>query len=196
MTNEIVKSAIENHVGRILVADDDEKNRRLFRSILEAEGHCVLEAADGVEALEKALTENPDVILLDVQMPKLDGFEVCRRVRQNAQTAHIPILLVTALDGRADRLTGIQAGANDFLNKPVDNFELRLRVRNAVYQQRLYNELQNRYQELKAMAELRESLTSMIEADTEALSSLMRQPTQPERALDGNPQEGGDHGTR
>ena len=181
---------------KICIADDEPRGRQLLADLLAPEGYQLSLAVDGEEALAQVLLEQPDLVLLDVMMPRLNGFEVCRRVRQNAQTAHIPILMVTALDGRADRLTGIQAGANDFLNKPVDNFELRLRVRNAVYQQRLYNELQNRYQELKAMAELRESLTSMIEADTEALSSLMRQPTQPERALDGNPQEGGDHGTR
>jgi CheY-like chemotaxis protein len=160
-------------VGRILVTDDEGVNRRLFRSVLEAEGHHVLVAEDGVEALEKALGEHPDVILLDISMPRMDGLEVCRRLRQDLRTAHIPILIITALSTKEDRLQGIEAGANDFLTKPIEIDELRLRVRNAVYQQYLYNELQARYQELKAMAELRDSLTTIIKADTDTLSSLL-----------------------
>ena len=194
MSDEQLKPAAADSIGRVLIADDEEMNRWLFRDLLEAEGHCVLLAEDGAEALEKALTQNPGAILLDVAMPKLDGFEVCRRLRLDPRTAHIPILVVTGLESHANRLTGIQAGANDFLSKPVDNIEIQLRVRNAVYQQQLYNELQARYQELKDMAELRESLTSIIEADTAAMSSLMPQPPQTERTMGGNLMEGDDHG--
>ena len=196
MPDEIRTASLSNSVGRVLVADDDIKNRILYCTVLTAEGHCVLSADDGAAALEKALTENPDVILLDVTMPKLDGFEVCRRLRQNTRTAHLPILMITALSSKADRLSGIEAGANDFLSKPVELDELRLRVRNAVYQQHLYTELQAKYRELKAMAELRECLTNMIEADTNTLSSMIHQHAPPEHPADGGRPKGGSDGTR
>jgi len=187
--------------GFILVVDDEQRNRRLLRQLLEAEGHRVSEAEDGAAALECVDRSPPDVILLDLSMPKVDGFEVCRRVKQTPATAHIPILLISALTEREDRLRGIEAGADDFIAKPIDQQEVLLRVRNAVHRQHLYVELQSKYKELRDMAELRDSLTSLINADTEALSSLMSQRSQPERAVDGksdgvdgSPQEGGGYG--
>ena len=190
-----------NVTGCILVVDDEQRNRRLLRQLLEAEGHRVSEAADGEAAIECVDQSPPDVILLDLSMPKMDGFEVCRRLKQSPATEHIPILLISALTEREDRLRGIEAGADDFIAKPIDRQEVLLRVRNAVHRQHLYAELQSKYKELKAMAELRDSLTSMINADTEALSFLMRRRSPPERAADGKtdgtdggPREGGDHG--
>ena len=111
--------------GRVLVVDDEEPNRVLLRDWLEAQGHAVTEAADGEQALEAVGSTAPDVILLDVMLPRMDGFEVCRRLKADARTAPIPILLITALTDRQDRLAGIQAGANDFLTKPIDAPKLR-----------------------------------------------------------------------
>ena len=182
--------ALDSCRGRILVADDEEKNRRLLHDILETQGHEVVLAEDGQQALEKAFAESPDVILLDVMMPKLDGYEVCSRLKKDSRSAPIPVLMITVLTARADRIKGVAAGADDFLSKPIDREELVLRVRNAVYRKRLYDELQNRCRELQAMAELRESLTSLINADTDALAFAMRQR---ERA-DGDSQGGGDRG--
>jgi signal transduction histidine kinase len=115
--------------------------------------------------LDKALAAPPDTILLDVMMPKLDGYEVCRRLRQNPRTAHVPVLLVTALTERTDRLTGIRAGANDFLTKPIDAEDLRLRVRNAVSAKGLYDRVQENYRRLQQLEELRDGLTHMIVHD-------------------------------
>ncbi len=148
--------------GRILVADDEEKNRRLLRDILEAQGHQVTLAEDGQEALDKAVADPPDVVLLDVMMPKMDGNEVCHQLRQDSRTAHLPILMVTALHDRADRLKGIQAGANDFLTKPIDPEEIRLRVRNAVLAKQLYDTVQEDYVQLKELETLRDNLVNMI----------------------------------
>ena len=187
--------------GRILVADDEERSRRLLHHILEAKGYEVIFAENGQQALEKAFAEQPDVILLDVMMPIVDGYEACRRLKADPRSAPIPVIMVTALSDRQDRIKGVDAGADDFLLKPIDREELLLRIRNAAYRKRLYDELQDKYQELRAMAELRESLTHMINADTEALSSLLRQPPRSERAAKGQSdgtggvtQEGGDHG--
>jgi class 3 adenylate cyclase len=129
-------------LGRVLVVDDEEHNRTLLRDPLEARGYEVAEAENGLEALQKTAALAPDVILLDLMMPSMDGFEVCRRLRKDGKTAHIPILMVTALSERKERLKGIEAGANDFLNKPIDLQDVILRVRNAVYSKHLHDQLQ------------------------------------------------------
>ena len=128
--------------GFVLVVDDEEQNRSLLRDPLEARGYTVTEAESGLQALKEIAKNPPDAILLDLMMPKMDGFEVCRRLRANAATAHIPILMVTALSERKERIMGIAAGANDFLIKPVDIHDVILRVRNAVYTKRLYDQLE------------------------------------------------------
>ncbi len=128
--------------GCVLVVDDEEQNRSLLRDPLEARGYEVEEAEDGVLALRKIAVRPPDVILLDLMMPNMDGFEVCRRLKKDLKTAHIPILIVTALSDRKERLMGIEAGANDFLNKPIDIQDVILRVGNAVYAKHLHDQLQ------------------------------------------------------
>jgi len=129
--------------GFVLVVDDEEQNRSLLRDPLEAHGYEVAEAVNGSEALRQIATRVPDVILLDVMMPQMDGFEVCRRLKTDSKTAHIPILMVTALSERKERLMGIAVGANDFLNKPVDIQDVILRVGNANYAKSLYDQLQD-----------------------------------------------------
>ncbi len=113
----------------------------LLRDPLEARGYEIAEAANGDQALQQVAARLPDAILLDVMMPGVDGFEVCRRLKNDPKTAPIPVLMVTALSERKERMTGIAAGANDFLNKPVDLQDLTLRVRNAVYTKHLFDQL-------------------------------------------------------
>ena len=128
--------------GFVLVVDDEEQNRVLLRDPLEARGYEVAEAENGLKALELVAQRLPDVILLDVMMPHMDGFEVCRRIKKDPKTAHIPVLIVTALSDRKERLTGIGAGANDFLNKPIDFHDVVLRVGNAASSKKLFDQLQ------------------------------------------------------
>jgi adenylate cyclase len=128
--------------GLVLVVDDEEQNRTLMRDPLEAHGYDVIEVENGISALQKVEEQTPDVILLDLMMPKMDGFEVCRRLKKYWKTAHVPILVLTALSDRKERLMGIEAGANDFLTKPVDVQDVLLRVNNAVYTKRLHDLLQ------------------------------------------------------
>lgn len=154
--------------GRIMVVDDEEKSRQLLADLLSAEGYTVQTAADGMEALPLVTGFKPETILLDVMMPKLDGVEVCRRLKADPVTASIPILLVTALHERADRLKGIQAGANDFLSKPIDAEEIRLRVKNAVHAKCLYDKVQDDYARLRELETLRDNLTNMIVHDMRA----------------------------
>lgn len=118
-----------NSTSTILVVDDDAKGRQLLNNLLTGENYQVVLAEHGAEALMLAHELRPDVILLDVMMPELDGFEVCRRLRQDENLCHVPILLLTALDDRESRLQGLDAGADDFISKPFDSVELRTRLR-------------------------------------------------------------------
>ena len=102
---------------------------KLLRVILTASEFDVIEAYDGEEALEKAKSENPDLILLDIMMPKLTGYEVCQKLRANGTTKSIPIVMITALHEMDDRIKGIEAGADDFISKPFNKTELLARVK-------------------------------------------------------------------
>ncbi|HEX7886193.1 MAG TPA: PleD family two-component system response regulator [Phenylobacterium sp.] len=130
--------------ARILVVDDIESNVRLLEAKLSAEYYEVLTASDGPTALAIAASEQPDIILLDVMMPGMDGFQVCRRLKDDPETRHVPVVLVTALDGRADRVAGLEAGADDFLTKPIDDVMLFARVRSLTRLKAVIDELRAR----------------------------------------------------
>ncbi len=115
---------------QVLITDDDAASRSTIAALLSPAGYRTRLATSGEEALKAVEEETPDLVLLDVMMPGLDGFEVCRRLRQRFQGVHVPIVLVTALDGRNDIIQGLEAGADDFLHKPVQGAELRARVSN------------------------------------------------------------------
>jgi two-component system cell cycle response regulator len=131
-------------VARILVVDDIEANVRLLEAKLTAEYYDVQVAYDGPTALAIAAETTPDIILLDVMMPGMDGFEVCRRLKDDPITRHIPVVLVTALDGRNDRIQGLEAGADEFLNKPIDDVMLFARVRSLTRLKTVIDELRQR----------------------------------------------------
>jgi two-component system cell cycle response regulator len=130
--------------ARILVVDDVEANVRLLEAKLTAEYYEVSTASDGPTALAMAAQLLPDIILLDVMMPGMDGFEVCKRLKDDPLTRHIPVVLVTALDGRGDRITGLEAGADDFLTKPIDDVMLFARVRSLSRLKLIIDELRER----------------------------------------------------
>src|SRR5512143_47335 len=130
--------------ARILVVDDIEANVRLLEAKLASEYYEVLTAGDGPTALAIAAREKPDIVLLDVMMPGMDGFSVCRRLKEDAETRHIPVVLVTALDGRLDRVAGLEAGADEFLTKPIDDVMLFARVRSLTRLKAVIDELRER----------------------------------------------------
>src|SRR5438552_12374930 len=130
--------------ARVLVVDDVELNVRLLAAKLASEYFEVLSADNGATALAMAEAELPDIILLDVMMPRMDGFEVCRRLKANPRTTDIPVVMVTALSDVADRLRGLEAGADDFLTKPVSDIALFARVRSLVRMKRMMDELRLR----------------------------------------------------
>lgn len=159
--------------GRILVVDDEEKNRSLLKDSLDAKGYDVEEATNGREALEKVASWPPDAILLDVMMPEMDGYETCRTLKRRSETAAIPILMITALNERDERLNGIKEGANDFLTKPIDIQDVLLRVQNAVIGKRMVDQLQQSNDKLQKLI-LRSDLTYLIIQELlSPLSSMM-----------------------
>ena len=151
--------------AEVLIVDDDADNRLLLRELLAADGYRIVEATDGAEALQRVAEHLPDAILLDVLMPGMDGLEVCRQLRADRRTAAVPVILVTAQRGREDRLAGIAAGASDFLTKPVDVADLRLRVRNAVSTKRLYDRVEREYERTKELERHRDNLVHMLVHD-------------------------------
>jgi two-component system cell cycle response regulator len=130
--------------ARVLVVDDIEQNRKLLTDKLRNEYFHVITAVDGEDAIEKAMAEEPDVILMDIMMPRLNGVDACRRLKTDVLTEHIPIVLITALNEREDRLRGLGAGADDFLTKPVNDLHLLSRVRALTKYKMVADELRKR----------------------------------------------------
>jgi len=136
----------------ILVVDDEPANRELMIEILEPHGYKIVTADDGQAALEDFARNQPDLVLLDIMMPRVDGVEVCRRLKKNPESRLIPIVLVTALSAKEDRVRGIEAGADDFLNKPIDRIELLARVRSLLNLKAYTDELERAESVLFALA--------------------------------------------
>ena len=130
--------------ARVLIVDDVATNVRLLEAKLQHEYYTVISATSGEEAIVRAIEENPDVILLDVMMPGLDGFETCRRLKEDPKTHHIPVVMVTALDQKSDRIRGLSVGADDFLSKPIDDTLLLARVRSLAKYKSIADELRSR----------------------------------------------------
>lgn len=142
---------------KILVVDDHPASRMTAVAILSVEGYEVLEADSGSSALESVSQGQPDLILLDVMMPEMDGFEVCCQLKQDEQTRLIPVIFITALNDRQARIRGIEAGGDDFLSKPFDRLELAARVKSLVRQKRLNEDLDHASQVLFSIARAVES---------------------------------------
>ncbi|MEQ1583294.1 MAG: response regulator, partial [Candidatus Nitrotoga sp.] len=118
------------HKATILIVDDEPKNRSLLGAMLKPEGYLTITASSGEEALATVAESPPDLILLDVMMPGIDGYHVATQLKANPATRNLPIIMLSALDDRSSKLAGLSAGAEDFLTKPIDRAELWVRVRN------------------------------------------------------------------
>jgi signal transduction histidine kinase len=156
--------------AKILVVDDDPENLEMISHFLTMEGFEAATAADGQAALEAVGAESPDVILLDVLMPGLEGFEVCRRLKADPKTVFIPVVILTALRGTQERIKGAAAGADDFLSKPFDHVELITRVKSLVRVKRLHDQIQAYNRELEQRvaertAELQRAYAELKELD-------------------------------
>jgi putative two-component system response regulator len=156
----------------VLVVDDEPDNVDLLQVYLEAEGYQVMTAYRGEEALEKAFARQPDLVLLDVMMPGLNGFEVCRRLKAARRTQFVPVVIITALRERRDRVAGAEAGADDFLTKPFDRVELLARVRNLLQIRHLTDKLEHAESVIFALAEAVEAQDPYTEKHLQRMASL------------------------
>lgn len=169
--------------ARVLVVDDLEPNVKLLEAKLRAEYFDVVTAFSGQEAIEKAKSEQPDIILLDVMMPGMDGFEACRIIKRTPETHHIPVVMVTALEQQADRVAGLEAGADDFLTKPVEDVALFARVRSLSRLKVMTDELRLRHATGKGLGVVEDiDLDSMLEGEEKPRVLIIDdQPDQAER---------------
>jgi signal transduction histidine kinase len=151
-------------VETLLIVDDGAANRELLRTLLEPD-YQVLEAADGPTALELASSHDVDLVILDVMMPGMTGFEVARRLRAARGDEHLPILLLTSLSAREERQEGFDAGADDFLSKPVDTYELRLRVRAFLRARRLFRERNALLTEAQQLHAIKDDFVALLVHD-------------------------------
>jgi adenylate cyclase len=149
---------------RLLVVDDTPVNVKLLADLLGAKGYAVSTAASGPEALSQIEKQSPDLVLLDVMMPGMSGYDVCRKLRENPATALLPVVMVTALDPTQERVKGIEAGADDFLTKPINQPELLARVRSLLRIKQLHDEL----------ADLTRSLERRVQEQVAQLERLGR----------------------
>lgn len=154
----------------ILVVDDMPANVRLLEAVLQPAGFSVTSASSGPEALERVVSELPDLVLLDVQMAGMNGYEVCRRIRENEETALIPVVMITSHDNEA-RIDGIRAGADDFVTKPFDHQELLLRVRSLVRIKRYHDTIRAQAAQL---SELNRTLEARVAEQVEELGRMAR----------------------
>jgi adenylate cyclase len=156
---------------KILVVDDTPGNVKLLTDLLTVKGYDVATAASGHEALARIDADCPDLVLLDIMMPGMNGYEVCQRIRQNPATEILPVVMVTALDPSQERTKGIEAGADDFLGKPVNQQELLARVRSLLKVKEYYDTIQDQKAEL---AEWNKKLESRVEEQLAQLENMGR----------------------
>ena len=160
--------------AKILVVDDTTKNVKLLADLLTVKGYAVITAASGREALAQVEAERPDLVLLDVVMPEMSGYEVCRKIRANPATEILPIVMVTALDPAEERIKGLEAGADDFLTKPINQAELLARVRSLLRIKQLYDTVQAQATQLSDWNKTLEQRVQEQVAQLERLGRLKR----------------------
>lgn len=178
------------HPAKVLVVDDEPANRFLVREVLEQQGYGVAEAADGEQALAAVAAQPPDLILLDVRMPRRDGYSVCRALKADPRTRLVPVVMLTSLDDLEDKIRAVEAGADDFLTKPFNAAELTTRARSLIALKRYTDELEHAEKVLEGLAitlEVRDGYTGdhvkRVGRSATLLGEALRQEPETIRAL-------------
>jgi two-component system sensor histidine kinase/response regulator len=158
---------------KLLVVDDDDRNRALLRACLEDRSTTILEAATGEGALELCALEQPDLVLLDVMMPGIDGFETARRIKQTAGETFLPVMLITALSDQESLLRGLQSGADEFLTKPINTHELTIRVRNLLALRAKEMTLRSRNVNMLELMRFRDEMSALLVHDLKGPTAVV-----------------------
>lgn len=158
--------------ARVLAVDDSAANLALLQQLLVREGYEVLTARDGEEALDLVVRETPDIVISDVMMPRRNGFDLCRAIKNHPAARLVPVVLVTSLDGAQDRIRGIDAGADDFLRKPFDPHELRARVRSLLRLKRYTDDLDSAEAVIMSLARTVEARDASTDGHCQRLAVL------------------------
>ncbi|MBT9145745.1 MAG: Cyclic di-GMP phosphodiesterase response regulator RpfG [candidate division WS2 bacterium] len=173
-------------MNKILIVDDDQRNVRLLAAILHNQGYNIETASNGQEGIQKTIEYFPDLILMDVMMPLMDGYEACQKIKKMEEVKHIPVILITFLSDRDSRIKGLQVGANDFLTKPINSTEIVVRCQNLIkireyeiflneYNQRLGKEVEEQTLQLKeAFIELEKSRFTLKESYQDTIYHLTK----------------------
>jgi CheY-like chemotaxis protein len=177
--------------AKVLVVDDTPQNVKLLADLLGVKGFAVTTASNGEEALQKVASHQPDIVLLDVMMPGMNGYDVCRRLRADPATALLPVVLVTSLDPQQERINGIEAGADDFLSKPINQPEMFARVNSLLRIKQLHDETQRQKAELAEWSATLEQRVAQQVAELDRLSKLKRffSPKLAELIVDGGAED-------
>jgi K+-sensing histidine kinase KdpD len=168
---------------KILIIEDNQENIDLLVYFLRPQGYNLITATNGAKGFESVKKENPDIILLDIMLPKMDGFEVCERLKKDPDTKYIPIIMITALKDLKDKLRALQVGADDFITKPFENVELLARVKSLLRIKEYHDELERTNKELE---EKNESLLRMDEFKEELINLIVHDMKNPLFVIQGN----------
>jgi len=161
----------EKNTPKVLIVDDMKENVELMEAYLAVEPYDVICAYGGKEALQKVKEEEPDIVLLDVMMPEVNGYEVCKILKENPETQFIPVLMLTALSELEDRIKGIEAGADDFLTKPINRLELKTRVKSLLRVKCLHDRLVADRDSLEVKNRVQSILTAVIPTLLQSVSN-------------------------
>lgn len=164
----------DSHKALVLVVDDHQLSRELLKAYLAGAGYDTIEAADGAEALEALETETPSLVLLDIIMPKVDGFEVCKKIKETPQTALLPVIMVTGLEDFDAKMKALELGADDYINKPINEQELLMRVHNHLRIKTLTGQLENAENVIVTLARIIEAKDPYTRGHSERVAEHSR----------------------
>lgn len=152
---------------KVLIVDDEPANLELAQALIEEEGYQSVTASDGETAIKKVLEERPDIVMMDIVMPKMNGIEACRKIKTNPLSYAVPVIIVTALNSAEDKIKAIKAGADDFIAKPFDRTELSARLKSLLRLKSIHDRLESSLVSFKELQKVREELLTRAAKDVE-----------------------------